>query len=255
MNVMFCDIRSYSLLAEAMTPEENFNFINAYLRRVGPIIRAHGGFINHYFGDGFIALFKDSSRDAVQAGLDIFSSIEEYNIHRQKTNRKPIQIGIGLHTGEVMMGIIGDIERNDANVISDSVNTASRLEGLTKYYSSNFIISEATCENIKRDGNFSTRFLGRVKVKGKEDILPIYEVIDADTSELRAKKQTALTDYHRGIEHYFNREFDKAIAAFTSVINQVPEDFAAMLFVRRCREYIDKRLPDNWNGVEEMTEK
>jgi class 3 adenylate cyclase len=88
-----------------MTPKENFNFINAYLKRIGPLIRKNGGFINHYFGDGFIALFKDASANAVVAALEIFEEIELYNQERIEVKRQPINLGIGIHTGEVMMGI------------------------------------------------------------------------------------------------------------------------------------------------------
>jgi two-component system sensor histidine kinase ChiS len=255
MNVMFCDIRSYSRLAEGMTPKENFNFINAYLKRVGPVIRNNGGFINHYFGDGFIALFKDSSRDAVEAALQIFDEIELYNIKRVSENRGPIQIGIGLHTGEVMMGIIGDKERNDANVISDSVNTASRLEGLTKIFESNFIISQSTFKNISIDGNYNTRFLGRVKVKGKDDILPIYEVFDADLKKLKDSKLSVIQDYEKAFDAYLNKNFEGAISLFSKVRKAIPDDYATNLYLKRCIEYANEKLPSSWSGVEEMTEK
>jgi class 3 adenylate cyclase len=134
MIVMFCDIRSYSTMSEGMTTEENFAFINAYLQRVGPVIQKSNGFINHYFGDGFIALFKGEPESALNAAIEILNEIEVYNTERLKNNLQPIAVGIGLHKGPIMMGIIGDDQRHDANVLSDAVNIASRLEGLTKIF-------------------------------------------------------------------------------------------------------------------------
>ncbi len=255
MNVMFCDIRSFSTLSEGMTPEESFNFINAYLKRIGPIIRNNGGFINHYFGDGFIALFKDSSKDAVQAALEIFKEIDIYNAKRIKNKRQPIYLGIGIHTGEVMMGIIGDEERNDANVISDSVNTASRLEGLTKIFSSKIIISRATLENTEREMDLQSRYFGSLKVKGKEDVLQVYEVLDADGKKLLKTKNKILKPYTQALEDYYNKKFSKAAHGFMKVLKHLPDDYAAKMYFNNCADIIKNGMPQNWDGVEVMTEK
>ena len=108
MTVMFCDIRSYSSMSEGMSTEENFNFINAYLKRVGPVIQKNNGFINHYYGDGFIALFKNSPEDAINASIGIIEAIGLYNKERMEHGLVPIVMGFGIHTGAIMMGIIGD---------------------------------------------------------------------------------------------------------------------------------------------------
>ena len=191
----------------------------------------------------------------LRAALEIFKEIEKYNVKRAKAGRGPIQIGIGLHTGEVMMGIIGDEERHDANVISDSVNTASRLEGLTKIFDSNFIISEDTFKNVEKEDTFNMRFLGRVKVKGKEDILPIYEVYDADNSKLKKNKTAVIEDYHEALKYYFNRDFEKALLLLTKVRKKIPDDVSTNMYLKRCIEYSSSKLPSNWEGIEEMTEK
>ena len=109
-------------MSEGMSTEQNFNFINDYLKRVGPVIRKNNGFINHYFGDGFIALFKDNPENAIKAAIQILEEIDHYNIERVKLGSIPIAVGFGLHKGPIMMGIIGDDQRHDANVLSDAVN-------------------------------------------------------------------------------------------------------------------------------------
>jgi two-component system sensor histidine kinase ChiS len=119
------------------------------LSLVGPVIKNHNGFINHYLGDGFIALFKDNPEDALHAAIEMTLQLNDYNDERRKENKLPIALGIGLHTGPVMMGIIGDEERHDANVISDAVNISSRLEGLTKHFGASIVLSETTLNGIR----------------------------------------------------------------------------------------------------------
>ena len=177
MTVLFSDIRSYTTLSEQMTPEENFAFINAYLKRIGPVIQEHHGFISHYYGDGLMALFNGSPQDAIQAAVEIQQRVQKYNSERIAKGKIPIEAGIGIHSGDLMVGIIGDEDRNDAGVISDAVNTASRLEGLTSWFGVKIIVSES-CLNGD-DG--SSRFLGKVKVKGKEKTVSIYEWFGGDS--------------------------------------------------------------------------
>ncbi len=177
MTVLFADIRDYTGLSEAMTPEENFRFINAYLGRMGPIVQEHGGFICQYYGDGIMALFKDHHEQAVKAAIEMQRAIQRYNRKRFVDNRQPIHVGIGLNTGQLMLGVIGDEKRYDTSVISDAVNTASRMEGLTKTFGCQVIVSERTLMEINSemsgrdpiDGQY--RYLGKVKVKGKDRVL------------------------------------------------------------------------------------
>ncbi|MEM7182370.1 MAG: adenylate/guanylate cyclase domain-containing protein [Spirochaetota bacterium] len=177
MTILFSDIRSFTSLSEQMTPEENFNFLNSYLKRMGPIIRNNGGFIDKYIGDGIMALFARSAEDAVQAAVDMILELQKYNEHRKDSNFSEINIGIGIHSGKIIMGTIGENERMEGTVISDSVNLASRIEGLTKEYATNIIISEKTLDLIKCNERFQYRFLDDIQVKGKSNKVRIYEVL------------------------------------------------------------------------------
>ena len=131
VTVLFSDIRAYTQLAEAMTPQQNFKFVNSYVGKMGPLIQNNNGFVNQYLGDGIMALFPNSAKDALQAAIDMQKGIQQYNIKRIEDGKKAIAAGIGLHTGSLVMGIIGDINRNDTAIIADTVNTASRMEGVT----------------------------------------------------------------------------------------------------------------------------
>jgi len=175
MTIVFTDIRNFTALSERLTPKENFDFLNSYLKRMGPIIRAHNGFIDKYIGDGIMALFPESPTDAVRACIEMLKELEFYNQHREKQNYSKIAIGMGIHFGYLMLGLVGEEERLDGTVVSDSVNIASRLESLTKTYHCSIIASDDVRTRVADD---SIRFteLGSVEVKGKGKPVSIYRV-------------------------------------------------------------------------------
>lgn len=142
MSVLFANIRSFTSLSEKMTPADNFKFINAYLSRMQPVINQHHGFIDKYIGDAIMALFSGDADNAVQAGIAMLQKLAEYNQSRQRSGYVPIQIGIGINTGLLMLGTVGGEERMDGTVISDAVNRASRIEGMTKMYGATLLITE-----------------------------------------------------------------------------------------------------------------
>jgi class 3 adenylate cyclase len=255
MTVMFGDIRSYSAIAESLSVEETFDFINRYLSSIGPEIRNHNGFINHYHGDGFIALFRRDPSDALNAANGILRALDEFNRQQIARRSTPIRIGIGLHTGRVMMGIIGDGERLDANVISDAVNTASRLEGMTKILGTTVVLSESTLAKLKDVSPFDIRFLGKVNMVGKEEVLSVYELFNADHSPLREQKQRTFTKYNDAVNSYYAREFTKAAKLFEEIVAETPSDAAAERFLSSARSYIAEPPDADWQGVEVMTVK
>ncbi len=176
MTVMFADIRDFTSLSEAMTPRENFNFINSYLERMGPIIRKHQGFVDKYLGDGIMALFPGSPDQALDAALEMQTSIVEYNIHRASLGYRPVRVGFGIHAGNLMLGTIGESRRMDSTVISDTVNVASRLEGLTKKFNVTVMTSEAFIQGLEHPQRFEFRFLAEETVKGKSVPIKVFEV-------------------------------------------------------------------------------
>ena len=249
MSILFADIRSYTTLSEQMTPAENFNFINAYLQRVGPIISQQGGFVGQYYGDGIMAIFMDAPTMAVKAAIQIQQSVQTYNQTRLSKHRTPIKVGIGVHTGPLMMGIIGDEKRMDTGVISDTVNTASRLENLTKFLQSQIIISENTFSYLEPSGELTTRFLGKVSVKGKAKILSIYEVLNPNLNEIDRKKENGKAHFETGLAHYFEKDFINATLELKAASQQFPEDIVAQQYLRQAASFLVEGVPDNWTGV------
>jgi len=210
MTILFCDIRGFTALSEGMNPEENFKFINSYLNRFSPIIRAHNGFIDKYIGDAIMALFPESVHDAVASAIEMQKQVIIYNQHRQKQGYVPITIGIGLHTGSLMLGTIGEEKRMESTVIADAVNLASRLEGLTKLYAAGILISGQTLSYLDDSHKHSYRFVDRVKVKGKQAPVSVFEVYDGDESQLLQLKTQTKSSFEQAIILYSQQQFAQA---------------------------------------------
>jgi adenylate cyclase len=178
MTILFCDIRGYTSMSEAMAPMEIFIFLNDYLACMGKAIDEAGGFIDKYIGDAIMALFDDEATDcALQAAILMQQALNMFNYERAQRNLPKIAVGIGIHRGTVVMGTVGFTSRIDSTVIGDAVNVASRIEGLTKQYKCNILITESVVKSLSHPELFSLRLVDKlVKVKGKDEAISIYEL-------------------------------------------------------------------------------
>jgi len=255
MTVMFSDLRSFTSMSEEMTPQQNFDFINAYLGRVSPVVRNNYGFIVKYLGDGIMAIFPGSADSAVQAGIDKVNQVNSYNVERAQQSRQPIGVGIGVNTGHMMVGMVGEEGRMQGDAFSDDVNLTSRIESLTKHYSVSFIITAATKNALFDENQFNIRFLDKVQVKGKQKTLVLYEVYDADLPHYRTLKQESHESYERAMEHYYKKEFTKAQAILFDVLQKNPKDKVAWHHLIKATQCLDNGVPENWTGVTVMTAK
>lgn len=255
MTVLFGDIRSYSSIAESLSVEDNFKFINSYLNVIGPVIRRNRGFINHYLGDGYMALFPSNPEDALNAAIEITQALVVFNEDQESQGASPIKVGFGIHSGPVMMGIIGDGERQDANVISSAVNTASRLEGLTKNFASTVFFSEQTFLRLKDKEQFQIRFIGKMRLVGMEDPTSVYELFEADAPNIREIKQRTLGRYQQALEDYYAQKFGEAASAFRKIVNEFPEDHSSKRFLDLSAYNLMQGIPDDWDGVETLIAK
>src|SRR5690606_32424002 len=184
------------------------------------------GFINQYYGDGIMALFENNPQYAIEAAIDMQLRVELYNKERKKKKRPLIEIGVGLHKGPLMIGVLGDEKRMNAGVVSDSVNTAARIEGLTKFFACKVIASETVLADIMYPGNFHYRLLGIIKVIGKHETIKVYDFYDADSKkEFKLKKRLA-GKFDKALNAYLNESFDEAIAGFEEICRENPFDKA-----------------------------
>ena len=255
MVVMFADIRGWTTLLEKMTPQEAFNFINAYLRRVSPVIKECHGFIDQYYGDGVMALFPRTPDDAVKAGVSMQRAVAEYNEERARDGFDPIGIGVGLHLADLMLGIIGSEDRMQGAVVADAVNLAARIEGLNKMYGSSITLSDETLSQMKEPETFRHRFIDKVRVKGREDAVTVYEVFEGDPATIVELKEQTKPEFESGLQLYYGKKFSEASVHFNQVLEKNPSDMAARIYLKRCANYMVNGVSDDWTGVETLTEK
>jgi signal transduction histidine kinase/class 3 adenylate cyclase/CheY-like chemotaxis protein len=237
MSILFSDIRSFTTLSEKMTPEENFKFINAYLSQMEPVIIEHNGFIDKYIGDAVMALFSCGADDALKAGIDMLFQLKNYNEQRELENAPPIQIGIGINTGSLMLGTVGGHHRMDGSVISDAVNLASRMEGLTKNYGIPLLLTHQTYSQLHNPADYAIRRIDQVKVKGKSELVTVYEVFEADFPDNKAGKLATLEIFASALSLYEQQHYLKAAQQFEQCLDQNPLDTVADIYLQRCRQH------------------
>jgi class 3 adenylate cyclase len=252
MTVFFSDIRSYTTLSEGMSPKTNFAFINDYLGHVVDYIHSNQGLVNQYLGDGILALFTTNPVSAVQAAVQIQNGMAQIDNLGGYHLEDPVQTGIGIHSGPLILGMMGTEKRMTPSVISDTVNTASRLEGLTKFFGAQIIVSEPALIQIEDLSPFEYRFLGKVTVKGKQDALKIYEILDGLPEELRELKVFTKRGFEAGLELYFQKDFPEAMIRFREVLNVNPDDLAAKIYYQNSQQYRTEGVYEDWEGALKM---
>lgn len=250
MTIMFSDIRDFTALSEKMSPKENFDFINNYLGYMEPVIRNNNGFIDKFMGDSIMALFPDHAEDAINTAIEMRIKLMEYNEIISQFGKPAIDAGIGIHTGLLMLGIIGGEGRMDGTVISDAVNLAARLEGLTKIYGSSIIITEDTLIKLSDPSQYHFRFLDIVKVKGKKEAIYIFEIIDGEPERIKELKILTKNDYNQAIQAYKKKDFQNSLKLLQKIDAINPEDKAIKIYINRCLNYLEKGVPEFWDGVE-----
>ena len=254
MTMLFSDIRAFTTLSGVMTPAETFRFVNSYLTQIGPIVREQDGFIDKYIGDAIFALFPARPGNAVDAAIAMQRRVVTYNEGRARAGYVPIAIGIGLHRGNLMLGTIGESLRFETTVISDAVNIAARMEGLTKAFGSLILATGAVMDNVERD-TYCSRSLGEVLVKGAVHPVTVYEICDADPADLLAHKMRTKETFERARLIYAGGDFDEAERLFRTVVADDARDHAAAYFRDRAAILASAVDVIHWDGVEHMESK
>ncbi len=255
MTVMFSDIRDFTTMSEKFSPKENFEFLNGYLEKIGPIIRSNNGFIDKYIGDAIMALFPYGPNDAVKAAVEIASHLSAYNEKRTLLGLAAIKTGTGIHTGPMILGTIGEMERMESTVISDAVNLAARLEGLTKYYGVSLLLTQSTYEKLNPSHNYHHRKLDKVKVKGKEQFVTIVEIFDVDPTNIIQLKESNAGDFEQALKKYDEKKFGEAKSIFQSILNNFPDDITSKMYLERCIKYETAGVSLDDEMIEVMTKK
>lgn len=251
--VLICDIRNFTSISERNKPENVVSFLNEYFKKMVEVIKKHGGAIDKFMGDAIMALFgtpvsyEDNARRAVDAALEMQSLVPGISCSNLFIPEgMNFNVGIGIHYGDVIVGSIGCAEKSDYTVIGDTVNLASRLEGLTKSYGAGIIISEAVKNELNR--KYNLLHLDTVKVKGKSVGVQIYRV---DENALNADYVQC---YKKALELYTNGAWNLAASYFERAQQLLPADKSASKMYKRCLEFISNP-PLNWDGAYSLNTK
>ncbi|MBD2629451.1 GAF domain-containing protein [Trichormus variabilis] len=260
VTILFSDIRGYTTLTENLGAAEVVSLLNQYFETMVESVFQYEGTLDKFIGDALMAVFgaplpltENHAWRAVQSALDMRHRLEEFNHRRIMQAQPQIHIGIGISSGEVVSGNIGSRKRMDYTVIGDGVNLSSRLEGVTKEYGCDIILSEFTY-NLCRD-RIWVRQLDKIRVKGKHQAVYIYELIGDRSIPLDANTEEFLFHYHAGRTAYSSRDFSQAIASFEAAKRIRPLDQALNTHLERAYNYQQIQPPDSWDGVWTMITK
>lgn len=238
MSVLFVDIRGFTRLSERLGPKKSYTFVNEFLGTMGPIVREEGGVIDKYLGDGFFALFPNGGKDAVSAGHRLRRAKTEFNQRFTGEIGEDLEFGVGIHSGSLMLGTIGESKRMDTSAISDTVNLASRIESLTKYFHVGLAISAATYRQLDDSQHENSRFLGKLPIRGKAESVSVFEMFGGENPEIVRQKAETTQQFERGVISYFLEDFDDAIIAFQNVLTSYPEDRASARYLRLAEQQV-----------------
>jgi len=244
ISVLFFDIRAFSINSEMMTSRENFIFINEILSIAGPIIRKHNGFVDKYIGDAAMALF-DNGMDAVRAGIELYQKLVLDESTRVKIGVDGINIGVGIHTGSVMMGIVGENERLSSTVISANVNLASRVESLSKQTKSGLLITRDTLNQLSgSEAEFAYRFLGMVQAAGVNEVVGIFDMLDALPARDKKFRIATKDVFESGVRKFHTKDYAAAVQRFEKVVAADPQDVCAAHHLAEAQKHLQNpQLP------------
>lgn len=256
MSVLFSDIRSFTNLAEKQDSSNVFNLLNSYLRRMEKIIEFNYGFVDKYLGDGILALFSETEKStansaerAINTSIQMLKRLERINQNRKIYGHEPLKIGIGIHTGNLILGTVGSPRRIDTTVIGDTVNLASRLEGLTSNYRIPLLISESTYEMLPDSHPFCIREIDTVQVKGRDLSTRVFEVFDQDAPQERQIKLQNKDRLQEAIDLYKQRKFAFAMDVFQALSTQLPSDPIPAIYIQRCMQNLRTEPTADWSYV------
>jgi class 3 adenylate cyclase/HAMP domain-containing protein len=264
--VLFSDIRGFTTISEGLAPDELVRSLNRYFSGQVDIIMNRNGIVDKYIGDAIMAFWgapvkrDDDALQSVLAGLDMIDAVKLFNEKQKAQGKTEFHIGIGVNYGAVTVGNIGSERKMDYTVIGDMVNLASRMEGLTKTYHQELLISETLFNELRvylksapgsEAARLSFRLLDTVAVKGKTKGVKIFTVSRA----LAETEARAWALHNEGMKLYYQRAFGEASVKFNAALSLLPGDFNAQSLLERCRACAQNPPPENWDGVEVMKTK
>ncbi len=257
LSVLFSDIRGFTTISEGLTPDELVRLLNEYFGQMTEIIFASDGTLDKYIGDAIMAFWgspypqEDHAFRSCSCALQMSRGLAALNAKWKSSGRPPMSIGIGLNTGLVNVGNMGSARRLSWTVMGDNVNLASRLEGITKQYHVQIVISEATFRHVS--SQFVCRELDKIRVKGKSQPVNIYELMEVAGE--RARYEPLLERFDRAMKSYKDQNWTDAANQFSEVLAHFPDDGPSQVFLERAIEFAENAPEGEWDGVYVMKTK
>jgi adenylate cyclase len=260
VSVLFSDIRSYTTLTESLAAEEVVEMLNEYFEQMVDAVFEYKGTLDKYIGDCIMAVFgsplplDDHQWMSVQTALEMRHRLAEFNAKREAAKKIPIRVGIGINSDTVISGNIGSSKRMEFTAIGDGVNLGSRLEGASKLYGTDIVISENTYRPCA--DRVWARELDYIKVKGKNQPVSIYELIGFRSEPIAPAHEKKIQHYQQGLVFCRDRKFRKAINEFATILEEIDnQDKASLLYLDRCQYWLQNPPEEGWDGSWALTEK
>ena len=252
MTVLFSDVRGFTSLSESMSPERLVHLMNTYLSRMTEVVFAYNGVLDKYIGDAVMAFWnapfeqKDHALRGVKTALAMQRALAEMNRQRVFGPDVSLTIGVGVNTGDMVVGNMGSEARFDYTVIGDNVNLGSRVEGMTKQYGVGILMTEATREEVGRA--IVARRIDKVAVKGRHEPTIVYEAIGL-ASEVTKEEDRLARDFEEAFDRYVNGDFENAIAICGSILQDYPQDGPCRTIIARSHQFLQDPPPSDWDGT------
>jgi adenylate cyclase len=257
--VLFADIRRFTTLTETMGARDTVAMLNEYFTQMIEVIFAHNGMLDKYMGDGLMAIFGApvsggaDADNALLVATGMIRALKPMNLRRVEAGLEPLEIGVGLATGDVIAGSVGPKKRLEYAVVGDSVNLAARLESANKYYGTLVLLPGTTVATLQTPAVL--RRIDLIRVKGRSRPTEVYESLGHHTPATFPKLDSVIAAYEAGLDHYLRRDWAAAIRHFGEALELAPQDRPSQIFLDRCRYYQDNPPADTWNGVWIMEQK
>jgi adenylate cyclase len=262
--VLFSDIRGYTKFSEGLETAEVVRQLNIYFDRMVACVNDSKGTLHKFIGDAIMAAWGDieaasqgekkDATNAVTSALQMRVRLQILNEERKVQNLTPIKIGVGLNHGVVQAGMLGSAGRMEFTVMGDTVNTASRLEGLTKEFKTDLAISESVKQLVADE--FIVRRLGLIVLMGKSEATMVYEVFAAKSDPSASRMSPGgVARYEEAFDHFLARRFKEAEALFVACAKDYPDDHCVKTYLAASREFLVTPPPPDWDGRIVMTTK
>ncbi|WP_250884277.1 adenylate/guanylate cyclase domain-containing protein [Glaciecola sp. XM2] len=259
--ILFCDIRGFTGLSERMQPHELMKFLNSYFLRMNDAIHQNNGFIDKFIGDAIMALFdhpggnnSNKALDSIRAAIDLHAALAMYNQQRESVDYPPVEIGVGVHFGPVIIGTVGCDDRMDTTVIGDSVNISYRLESLAPKYDADIIVSSQLLDQLTIDSKteIAYRFVDFVRVKGRKEPIEVYEILNHLPKDIQLSRYKTGSMIQQGVEYRKNKDWKSAMKCFHGALMIDPEDSLVIHHMEQCHRMRIADLAGSSDGALNM---